>query len=411
MDPLALDQPEDFSADTTTRRADQPADYSAAADRLRLFSERQDKSGGLYHPEEGQRGADKLEIFPADRASRGSSSRHDAYSSNSGGHLGQERSRLYPVPDRDKEGMSDDFSNYVRQSAREKVDQFSAYGGSQRSSASDKHNIFPSALDNIQIDRGKHQDDYSTSFGHHLSYGGSSGQRSSDKLEIFPSDSHAISKRSRNFGLDNSSTASDKLEIFPTDNNLDKSRSARFSSYGDGDQSSRNKRDDYSLYSHQQQQAAAARDKAERFPPCAQTATVKDKPEDFSSRDLDKLEVFPSSTEKIEDDFTLDGHNRPKTENLSSDSPTRVPSPQHILGKTEIFSSDENEPTESEKFEFYSSHGKKIKEKMASFVEDSHALKPQDIVLDYLKSREKSAFCHRYDAVLWCEEGSVKIHR
>ena len=32
-------------------------------------------------------------------------------------------------------------------------------------------------------------------------------------------------------------------------------------------------------------------------------------------------------------------------------------------------------------------------------------------MLDYLKSREKSAYCHRFDAVLWSEEGSLKIHR
>ena len=40
-----------------------------------------------------------------------------------------------------------------------------------------------------------------------------------------------------------------------------------------------------------------------------------------------------------------------------------------------------------------------------------YTFQPQDIVLDYLKSREKSAYCHRFDAVLWSEEGSLKIHR
>ena len=126
----------------------------------------------------------------------------------------------------------------------------------------------------------------------------------------------------------------------------------------------RNKVEDYSLYG----QTVAARDKEERFPSCAQAG--KDKPENLNGLgDLDKLTTIPPNSQKTEDDFLLDGNNRPKTENCASESPPRT------FGKTEIFSSDENEPTESEKFEFYSSHGKKVKEKMENLVQDGHALK------------------------------------
>ena len=287
MDPLAVDQPEDFS-DRRSGSASEPADYSssnAAVDKLRLFAERQEKSNSLYHPENDNKSAFKS----------GSSNTYN--SDRNLAALGGHSQLGYPY-----------FGQY-------------------------------NPYHNQQINR-----------------------PSAEKLEIFPSTDGGINSQSASTTANKRS--SEKLEIFPSEINPDKSTKDKYSSNYGGDMS-RN----FSTYSNNQQQASSSADqKAERFPPCAQTPVKKP---DVFSHDLDQaLEVFPQTPKKSNnEDIFIDGeHRRPKTEDCDD-------SPPNLTSKKEIFSSDENEMTESDKFEFFSTYGKKMKDKIENYTEDSHTLK------------------------------------